>query len=540
MPRPRVVVLCVIDGLGEAESIAASDAGEPLVLPTLVALRERHATTSLRASGEAVGLPEGARGHGEAGFVTLGAGRVVPSARVRIDAAIATNKLGRNPVLDQLMQIALYDGSPLHLVGLLSTAGIHSSFEHLLALVDLAAFHEIPVVVHAVLDGVDMPRKSAAGLLDRLQLHLEGKRATIGTLSGRHYAMAEEGRWDRAHRAFHAIVRDNALGPIAERAETAFDALNAAYLHGTGDAWVEPVRLGDYQGFRGDYVCDFGGSPPGWEWNGEDCGLVFDHRPDGLRQLTQLLAARDVPEEVAKDLLMDRHFPVRAFREHGLATLVPASARLELPVAFPREHVSSTLAEVLASAGLAELRVAESDRRHHVSTFFDAGRERSLERATLDLVPAPRLVERHDEKPELHVAKVAERAVRGIEAGDHDFVLVHLGNLERVAATGETEATRVAAAALDAALARIAAATEAVGGALLVTSDHGGCERLPDGRGRGQGPHGSSPVPFVLCLDGAPRMLRSGGSLADVAPTVLDLLDLTPPPPMTGRSLLVR
>jgi 2,3-bisphosphoglycerate-independent phosphoglycerate mutase len=473
-------------------------------------------------------------------MLTLGAGRAVPSAHVRIDAAIAANKLGRNAVLDQLMQIALYDGCPLHLIGLVSTAGVHSSLDHLLALVDLAAFHEVPVVVHAVLDGVDMPRKSAAGLLDRLQLHLEGKRATIGTLSGRHYAMAEDGRWDRAHRAFHAIVRDNALGPFAERAETAFDALNSAYLHGTTDAWLEPVRIGDYQGFRGDYVCDFTGTPPVWEWNGEDCGLVFNHRPDGLRQLTQLLAARDLPDEIAKDLLMDRHHPVRPFRDHCFATLVAASEGLDLPVAFSRDPAPATLGEVLEGAGLAQLRIAESDRRHHVTTFFDAGREQPREREARELVPAPRLIERHDEKPELHVAKVAERAVRAIECGAHDVLVIHLGNLERLAATGELEATRAAASALDAALARIAAATESVGGALLVTADHGGCERLPDGRGRGPGPHGSSPVPFVLCRTEEPRSLRVDGTLADIAPTILELLGLTPPPEMSGRSLLAR
>lgn len=539
-PRPRPLVLAVLDGIGVAEP-AEGNAVLAARMPVLVELRARRLSTSIAASGVSVGLPEGARGSGEAGLLTLGAGRIVKSTRVVIDDAIAANKHGHNVELDRLMQLAVYDASPLHLIGLVSTAGVHSSFEHLLALVDLAAFHEIPVVIHAVLDGVDTPPKSAASLLDRLQLHLEGKNAVVGTVSGRHYAMDGDGRWDRVHCAFHAIVRDNVLGPTAQRSETVFDALSLAYGQGITDAYVEPTRIGEYQGLRGDFLCDFSGTPPVWEWTGEDCGLVFHHRGDGLRQLTQLLGRDGLPDEIVRDLLMDRHHPVRAFREHCLGTLARSSSALSLPVAFPRAPSAACLGEVLARAHCTQLRIFESDRIDHATTFFGGGRELPVEGESRESVPSPKLIERYDEKPELHIARVAQRAVAAIEAGQHDVIFVHLGSAERVAGTGNRDATKFALEALDVALGTIVKATAAANGALVVTADHGGCEALQDSRGRFQGPHSTNPVPFVLVCDGlGGASLRAGGGLADVAPTILDVLALECPQEMTGRSLLIR
>jgi 2,3-bisphosphoglycerate-independent phosphoglycerate mutase len=526
----------VLDGVGITDD-GPDNAVSCANMPTYRRLLERGAATTLAASGAAVGLPEGARGSGEAGHRTLGAGRVVESARVRIDQAIAQGKLGRNPTLDALYQLAVYDGAPLHLIGLLSTAGVHSSFEHLRALVDLAAFHEVPIIVHAILDGIDTPPKAAAGLLDRLSLHLEGKRAQVGSLSGRHYAMDVEGRWDRVSVAYQAIVRDKVLGPFAPRAETWFDALNLAYMQGQTDAFVEPTRIGDYAGFRGDFLCDFSDAPPVWEWTGEDCGLIVNHRPDGLRQLTQLLARADLPDEVTKDLLMDRHHPVRAFRDHYLATLVPMSHGLSLPVAFASPPAGATLGATLAAAGLTQLRIAESDRRDHLTTFFDGGAHAPPDGAEVELVPAPRLIERPDERPALSVARVAERAAAAVAAGSHDVVVVHLGNAERVAGTGDRSARIEALEALDRALGRVVESVESAGGALVVTADHGGCEAHVDERGRRLGAHSSNPVPLVVLADGQ-HALRANGSLADVAPTLLELLGLAAPGEMTGRSLL--
>ncbi len=538
--RPRPLVLTVLDGIGLAAP-AEGNAVSAARMPVFSDLSKRGLSAALSASGVSVGLPEGARGSGQAGLLTLGAGRIVPSVQSAIDETIRANKHGHNVELDRLMQLARYDGCPLHLIGLVSDAGIHSSFEHLLALVDLAALHEIPMVLHAVLDGVDSAPKNAASLLDRLQLQLEGKNAVIGTVAGRDYAMAREGRWDRVHRAFQAIVRDNVLGPSAPRAETVFDALSLAYRDGITDAYVEPTRIGDYQGLRGDFLCDFTGTPPVWEWTGEDCGLVFHHRGDGLRQLTQLLTREGLPEDVRNDLLMDRHHPVRAFREHCLVALAHTSRDLTIPVAFPRAAVHATLGEVIARAGRTQHRVFESDGEDHATTFFDGGRSLPLEGESREVIPSPRLIERYDEKPALNVAKVAARAVAAIEAGEHDFIFVHLGNAERVAGTGNREATLTALEALDAALGAIATATAQVDGALVVTADHGGCEELLDSRGRAKGPHSANPVPFLLvCAAQEGVTLRAGGGLRDVAPTLLELLELERPEEMTGRSLLSR
>jgi 2,3-bisphosphoglycerate-independent phosphoglycerate mutase len=536
----RPLVLAILDGIGVSEP-ANGNAVSAAHMPHYAALREQGHSTTLAASGVHVGLPEGHRGSGEAGHRTLGAGRVVPSAHVRIEEACAQNKLSRNPALDQLMRTAAYDGATLHLIGLLSDASVHSALDHWLALIDLATHHGLSVVIHAILDGVDTTPRAAAVLLDKLDLHLEGKNAVVGTLAGRHYAMDTVGRWERTHLAFHAIVRDNVLGPSALHAPTVFDALRHAYAQGLTDAYVEPTRIGDYRGLRGDFVCDFSGSPPVWEWTGEDCGLVVGHRGDGLRQLTQLLAREDVPEEVSNDLLMDRHHPVRAFREHCLLTLVPMSSGLSVPVAFPGESISGTLGEALSRAGRTQLRVAESDRQDHMTTFFGSDRDVRFPGESVEFIPSPRLLERYDDKPELQVARVAERVVQAVEEAQYDVIFVNLGNAERVAGTGNLEATRLALEALDAALGKIAAVVSTVGGTLLLTADHGGCEALLDARGYAHGPHSTNPVPFTIVgadLDG--MGLRSGGGLADVAPTVLALLGVACPAEMTGSSLLVR
>ncbi|HZO14886.1 MAG TPA: 2,3-bisphosphoglycerate-independent phosphoglycerate mutase, partial [Polyangiaceae bacterium] len=242
---PRPVVLCILDGFGERAQRDAN-AVELARTPALHALRASAAKTSIAASGEAVGLPKGQMGNSEVGHMILGAGRTILSDRTRIDRVIADDKLGLNPTVDETVRRCLYHDTPLHLFGLLSDGGVHSHMDHLLALIDQAHFQSIPVVVHAFLDGRDTPPQSAMNYLNALEYAIEDKNVRIGTLSGRFYAMDRDERWDRVYCAFHAIVRDQVLGPEAPRAESTFDAVSESYLRGLTDEFLEPVRIGDY------------------------------------------------------------------------------------------------------------------------------------------------------------------------------------------------------------------------------------------------------------------------------------------------------
>ncbi len=535
------VVLCVLSGWGHRDG-GEDNAQQLAETPTLDRLLARHPRALLTASGEAVGLPFEQVGSGDVGLAVMGAGRVVPSARALIDEAVRNRKLSRVPMLDQTVRICMYDECPVHLIGLLSDAGVHSHIDHLFELIDMFNFNDVKVVVHAILDGRDTPRRSAMSYLNALEGYIEDKeRVTIGTIGGRYWAMDRDERWDRVYRAFHAIVRDRELGPVAPHQETPYELMTTAYSKEIDDELVEPTRIGSYQGLNGDYLCDFATKSDHqiWEWTGLDAGLVFNFRGDRTRQLTGMLTRQGVPEYVTDDLLMDRRFPVRGFRDKCLTVFAHAGADIAVPVAFPVAPVEATLGEVLAARGLRQLRCAESEKTPHVTSFFSGGREAPFEGESRKIVRSPKLVETYDQKPEMAAAKIAEAVVAGIEGGEADFILVHFANLDAVAHSGDLAATKKAAEAVDAALERICAALEPRRGTLLLTSDHGNCERMTDARGEPNGAHTDASVPLVLARGSNDEAfpLRSEGTLADIAPTVLDVMGLDVPDVMTGRSL---
>ena len=531
MPQP--IVLCVLDGMGE-RSEREGNAVKLASTPVLDRLRSKHPSTRLTASGSPVGLAEGGRGSGAHGHLVLGAGRPVPTARPRIDQAIAKRKLGTNDMIDQTMRICVYDKCPLHLIGLLSDDATHSSTKHLFELMDIAEFHEIPVVVHAILDGRTGPKRSAMRLLDKLDLMMDGREAILGTLSGRYWSMDRDQQWDRTYQAFHAIVRDKVLGPAAPRAETAFDAVSAAYGNDIDDEYLHPIRIGDYGGLNGDFMCDF--STPGapWEWTGEDAGIAFNFRGDRLRQLTAMLACQDLPSEVTDDLVMDRQYPVRAFREHCLATLTNYSHTLSVPVAYEPEPVGDTFGELLEKAGLTQLRIAESEKASHVGSCFSGRRHAPFEGEQQRLLPSPRLVDRWHEQPNLSAEKVAAAAVEAIASGEHAFILVNVANADVLGHEGDLQAAIDGVGAVDRAVGAMVDAIDANGGTLLITGSHGNSE-LMEADGKPHTGHTDNPVPFIWV--GGSGTLRDSGSLADVAPTMLEMLGLDQPEAMTGRSL---
>ncbi|APR81669.1 2,3-bisphosphoglycerate-independent phosphoglycerate mutase [Minicystis rosea] len=535
-PRPRPLVLCVVDGLGERAE-REGNAVRLAATPTLDALAT-HPHTSLGASGPDIGLAKGQAGDGFLAHRVLGAGRVPPAPITRIDATITDATFRANPVIAQSVQIAKHHFSArLHLFGVLSESTAQASMKHLFEIIDAAAFEEVPVVVHAFLDGRDTPPRSAGVYLDRLEAHLDrGRKGAIGTIAGRSYALDRDGRWDRTQLVYNAIVR----GP-APRVDRYQEALGKAYDSGKSDDLVEPTRIADYTGMKGSFMCDFNQGDRTWRWFGEENGLAWNLRGDGLRQLSAMFKRQNVPLEVEEKMLTDRDKPVIVFIKHVYATMTSYDPTLEAEVAFPIEPVPATFGEVIAEAGLTQLRCGESEKAPHVTRFFSGGREAAFTGEDRTIVPSPRDVPTFAKKPEMSAAEVAKQAVAAIEAGKHDFILVHFANVDAVAHTGDLVATTRAVEAVDAGLGAILAAVRAAGGALFVTAAHGNAEQMKDNKGQPSPANTPNAVPLYYVNESdRDAKLAASGRLADVAPTMLDLLGLPRPEAMTGRSLFER
>lgn len=531
---PRPLVLCVLDGLGERAG-AEGNAVALARTPHLTEIARTSARASLAASGADVGLPAGEAGSSAAGHLSLGAGRIPGSERARIDEALAAERLGANQVLNHTFTIAReYMKSRVHVFLLVSGAGMHSSRAHFQEVVRLARFYEVELVLHAFLDAPAAPYRSAWELLEPLEEHMRGI-GVIGTLSGRSYAMDRSGRWDRVFKAYSAIVRGE-----APRAETAFDALHRARARGLPDDRVEPVRIGEYEGAVGSFMADFASKAPKWEWYGEEVGLSLNLRPDRMHQLSAMFVRRRVPSEV-EEWLTDRGKAVYAFQEHCLRSLIEHHPELTLPAAFPREIHADSFGEVIARAGLRQLRIAESEKEAHVTWLFSGGQDAPFPGEERRIVPSPRDEGSPAELPERSAAEVAEEAVAAARSGAYDFILVNFANPDVVGHTGDLAAAARAVEAVDAGVGRIAAAVREAGGAMLITSAHGNCEEMLDEGGEIHAHHTRNPVPLYYVNDAEQGVaLRAGGRLADVAPTMLEILGLPQPEAMTGRSLRAR
>lgn len=515
--RGRPVVLCLLDGIGERED-TRGNAVALAETKVMRALGERFGKTILSASGEAVGLREGEAGTGALGYEAIGTGRAPRPVKVRIDRTIEEKKLGANAIVQRAMWIANDRKCRLHLFLPIGEASGHASMVHLSALLRVAEAHDVRVVVHVFLEERAGAPKSAIQRLEALAFQLEGIGA-IGTISGEAFALDRgERRWEGAKKVFSSIVRGE-----APRKETIFEALVEAYEAGRTDATIEPVRIGDYEGMKGEFMADFSSGKPSWEWFGEEVGLFLTHRPDRIHALAAMMARREVPPDIFS-FLSERGRAIHAFDEYGMLTWTEIDPAFEgVLAAFPSEPVRGTLREALAGAGLEEIRVTSEDRATHATRFFDANP--AMQRTPERLVIVP------DEE-------IGEAAARLIEEGKHDVVVVSFSAADRAAHRGDLEATKAAVTTVDEALGRIARATEGSGGALFVVGTHGAAEETLDADGKPRGAHTKNPVPCWLASPVRERSLEPSGSLADVAPTLLDLLGVDKPEGMTGRSLL--
>ncbi len=503
---PRPIVLVILDGFGERAE-RADNAVRLATTPTLDALHSRYPSTTIGTSGPDVGLPEGQMGNSEVGHLNFGAGRIAMMDITRIDQALREGSLGDNGVIGEVLSAAARGSGRLHLLGLLSDGGVHSSIEHLFALVDLAHSRRVPVVVHAFLDGRDVQPRTAPGYLARLEARLAGK-GVIGTVAGRYWGMDRDNRWDRVERAYRAITAAD-----APRADSAIAGVLASFEAGKTDEFVEPFAVGAYSGV--DSV--------------KDAGLHTNFRPDRARELTRALASPDFDGFVRK---------APAFARYACMTTYDTS--LGLPVAFPKESFRDIFPEVLSATGKTQFRCAETEKYAHVTYFFNGGREEPFVGEDRKMIPSPRDVATYDEMPQMSAALVADAVVAAVVERKYDFILVNFANPDMVGHTGNLHAAILAVDAVDASLGRITEAVCAVGGALVITSDHGNCELMKDpATGEPHTAHTTNRVPLLLVDDTRRDVrLRDGGRICDVAPTMLQLLGLMKPPAMTGRSLL--
>jgi 2,3-bisphosphoglycerate-independent phosphoglycerate mutase len=522
-PNPTVV-LAILDGLGEREE-REDNAVRLAQTPTLDALRAKYPFTTLGASGEDVGLPPGQMGNSEVGHLNFGAGRIAMMELSRIDNAIHERVFAVNPAIRTAILRAKDACSTLHILGLLSDGGVHSSNDHIFALIDAARSEGVPVIVHAFLDGRDVAPGTAPGFVADLERRLDGI-GKIGTVSGRFFAMDRDRRWDRVERTYRAIVFGNhpspklmgvpEAAPQALLAGSALRGIQRSYDEKKTDEFVEPFAIAEYAGVQSG-----------------DVAIFANFRPDRARELTQALTAEAFTEFPRAIALPFAHFVCMASYD----------ASFDLPVAFPRETHKDMLGEVLSKHGLLQFRCAETEKYAHVTYFFNGGSEQAFPGETRKVVPSPKDVATYDRKPEMSVAQVANEVCAAVDSKTYSFVLTNFANPDMVGHTGSLEAAILAIEAVDAALSRVVSAVAKAGATLIVAADHGNAELMKNPEtGAPHTSHTINRVPCILCVpDDSPFRriaLRTGGRLADVAPTVLQLLGLPQPDAMKGVSLI--
>jgi len=511
--RYRPVILTVLDGWGCREqmhgnAIAAAN------LPHWHELLQRYPHTTLQASGEAVGLPKGVMGNSEVGHMNLGSGRVVAQGVTLIDAAIASGEFARNETLRRAVQHVQRSGGTLHFMGLLSDGCVHSSILHLFALIDAAVAANVPFAVHCFLDGRDTPPRSATEYVDRLEAKLARceRSGSIASVTGRYYAMDRDRRWERTQRAYELLAN----GQAEHRAGDASSAVRDAYARGEDDEFVLPTIVAQPRPIE----------------NG-DAFVFFNFRPDRARQLTTAFNA-------GTTLYFDDGFGVfstKRYTDPFFATMTKYDETYTNPVLFGPRPQYDTFGEVFAREGLRQLRLAETEKYAHVTYFFNGGREDQLDGEQRILIPSDRSVSTYDLAPAMRAVEITDAALRAIESGAYDAIVMNYANADMVGHTGKWEPTIAAVETIDECLGRLAEAALRANALLAITADHGNAEEKLDAAGNPLTAHTTNPVPFVLVADGLRGTLASGGKLGDVAPTLLSILGLPIPERMKGKNL---
>ena len=504
MTPHRPLVLCILDGWGLNPAIE-NNAIALAKTPNFDTLWKHFPHTTLRTDGAAVGLPEGQFGNSEVGHTNIGAGRVVLQDLPRISKACTDGTLARNPELLKFVQKMQMSGGTAHLMGLVSDGGVHSHSDHIVALAKLLHDNDVDVVLHIFTDGRDTPPNDALmhirNVLQRLPTEVR-----IGTVSGRYYAMDRDNRWERTQAAWQAIVHAKGL-----HAANALSAIQQSYVRHESDEFIKPTVLNGYEGLQlGDGL------------------LMANFRSDRARQLLRALV---LPQFNGFDRGVYRPLA-------NLLGMVEYSDELNphIPALFMPEALTGLFGEIVSDAGLKQLRAAETEKYPHVTFFFNGGREEVFPGEERLLVPSPR-VATYDLQPEMSAIPLTDQVIKKLP--ETDVVILNYANPDMVGHTGDLHAAIRAVETVDRCLGRIAAAVSDCEGILVVTADHGNADQMVDPKtGQPYTAHTTNPVPFIIAGAEGVRALRDGGVLGDIAPTLLEILNLPQPPAMTGKSLI--
>ena len=500
--KPRPVLLAIFDGFGLNPS-RAHNAWALAKTPHLDHYFASYPHTVLQASGRAVGLPDSQFGNSEVGHLTLGAGRILEQDLVRIANAIYDGSIVDQPAWQHMM----HDTRRLHLIGMVSDGGVHSHIEHLLGVLDLTRKANVEPVIHMITDGRDTSPKGGLNYLAVLENALARfDKAHIASVSGRYCAMDRANNWDRTHRAWEAIVRGNGL-----KADSAKEAIVEAYERGEGDEFIQPTVLGEHAGIPSNEPV-----------------LIFNFRSDRARQLAAAVGLEECTT-----------FDRASVGSRRLYCMTEYDAEYPFEVLFPPQVPEQVLSEIISDVGMRQLHCAETEKYPHVTYFFNGGREPPHPGEDRIIVPSP-TVATYGLQPEMSAAKVADKLISAIWSDKYHFILTNFANSDMVGHTARRKAIIEAIETLDLQSHRVFRVALERGWRILLTADHGNCDEMIDpNTGEPHTQHTEYPVPFLIMGEG-PVKLRIGCGIADVAPTVLDLLELPRPPAMTGRSLIVK
>jgi 2,3-bisphosphoglycerate-independent phosphoglycerate mutase len=505
MQRRRPIMLVILDGWGWREE-AADNAIRQAKTPTFDRLWQNGPHAFLRTSGKDVGLPDGQMGNSEVGHLNIGAGRVVMQDLPRITHAIADGDIKNAPALTDLIKKLKANGGTCHLLGLVSPGGVHSHQDQAAALAKILDDAGVPTLVHALTDGRDTPPQAGGEYLRRL-LAVLPQSVKIATVCGRYFAMDRDKRWERVEKAYNAIVEAE-----GSRFADAPSVIADAYANKKFDEFIVPAVIGNYKGMKeGDGI------------------LCFNFRADRVREILGAMLEPDFKDFPRKRV-------VKFAAAVGMTQYSDELDRL-METIFPPQTLANILGEVVAQAGRTQLRMAETEKYPHVTYFLNGGREQPYSGEDRIMVPSPK-VATYDLQPEMSAPELTDKAVTAINSGKYDLIVLNYANPDMVGHTGSLPAAIKAVETVDTGLGRIAEAIEKAGGALLVTADHGNSELMRDPETGGpHTAHTTNPVPLML-VGGRNRGLAAEGRLADLAPTLLELMELPKPKEMTGASLL--
>ena len=507
-------LLIVLDGFG----IRATRTANSIALartPNLDRLRNDFPVSELQASGIEVGLPAGQMGNSEVGHLNMGAGRVVYQDITRITRAVEDGSFAANTELKTVLHLGRERA--LHLMGLLSDGGVHSSLDHLRGFIKTAAESSVrQLYIHAFTDGRDTPPKSALAFVRQLeQMCTQYGAGEIASVTGRFYAMDRDKRWDRVQRAYQVLTVGQGNGVFS--APSAELAVGMAYERGESDEFIQPTSIGDT------------GSPRAVIQDGDGV-IFFNFRADRAREITRALNA---------DIFTEFPRPANRAKPGRYLCMTQYDENFALPVMFPPHHPRETLGEVLSRAGVKQLRAAETEKYAHVTYFFNGGEERAFPGEERLLVPSPREVATYDLKPVMSLPELTRQVAEKMRANDYGFVLVNFANPDMVGHTGNLNAAIEAIEEVDRGIGELWAVAQELKGRLVITADHGNCETMVDPEtGEPHTAHTNNPVPLIVADPQHRYAHLKNGALCDVAPTILKLMQIAPPPEMTGTPLL--